>query len=285
MKLNLHISLAWPAVGLALILDAFPLAEANAETGAGAPARPVTREAALAEVEQFDLSGLPASATTFAEQQIHFSIREHQPGDVSDAIRIQRKMAAVYRERGDAVRADAADRRAATAQAALRIPAGSLSITTSSRRSGPESEAQRTVNPPAGAPPPLPAAAPPVPSAPAAKPAFTGLFYHMHSASALEKWDFNADGTFRHTWVGGGAGASSRTAEKGTFHLEGGDLVLEIGNVVSAYAANTGYKQTSLGAGTDESHEVRRMKLVLHGDKGSGGIALDGVEFKVRSWE
>ncbi|MBI4623673.1 MAG: hypothetical protein HY736_10725 [Verrucomicrobia bacterium] len=120
---------------------------------------------------------------------------------------------------------------------------------------------------------------------PAPKSGFSGLFYHMHSAASLEKWDFNPDGTFLHTWVGGGAGASSRMSERGTFRLEGGELVLQVNKVVGAFVASTGSKQSTLGAGTEISAETRHMKITLRGDKGGGGIVLDGVEFKVRSWQ
>lgn len=63
-------------------------------------------------VENFDLTGLPAKATNFAEQHLMNMIERHKPGDTEDATVIQQQLAQYYRQKGDTARARVADERA-----------------------------------------------------------------------------------------------------------------------------------------------------------------------------
>lgn len=71
------------------------------------------------EAESFDLSGLPKATSRTAHSQAERELLRlagsHRSGDAADAARIQRKLAAYYREKGDYDRARAAEERAIAA--------------------------------------------------------------------------------------------------------------------------------------------------------------------------
>lgn len=71
------------------------------------------------EDESFDLSGLPKATSGIAQSQTERELLQlagsHRSGDAAGAARIQRKLAAYYREKGDYDRARAAEERAIAA--------------------------------------------------------------------------------------------------------------------------------------------------------------------------
>jgi hypothetical protein len=223
----------------------------------------------LVQVEKFDVSGLPAKPSRFLEQRLAELIKEHKAGDIPHAIAIQQKLAEAYRARRDTMRADAAEQLVAAARhaSAMNEPAPAPA---SDAPAAPATTADNVST----AKEPAPALKPPAKKAP-----FAGIYWRQHPNGAVEKWDFNADGTFLHQWLSG-----TRTSERGEFSVEQGQLVLRVSNVANAYAASTGYKQTTLGGSNEASGEIRRVKFKLKGKKGEEGIVIDGVEFAVRHW-
>ncbi len=245
------------------------------------------------DAETFDLSGLPAQPATFLQQQLRDLIKSHKAGDMIDAAEVQRKLAQCYREVNDETRAKQADERArladelasgskssgsdAGSKAESRQAPGRSGSTQS--KSAPPGPAPSTSTVPKTGPAPAPAAIG------SKRPAFSGNYYRMPGPGVLEKWDFNEDGTFYHTGIAGGSGTSVRNGARGTFEVVGNELVLTITSEAGGFATPTGSRQTTIGGGAETKHETQRMKITLVGERGKNGIVLDGVEFKVRSWQ
>ena len=205
--------------------------------------------------EKFDLSGLPSRPTNFAEQRLLDMVQHHERGNLADAAFIQRKLAQYYNEKGDTARARVAEQRAKAAD-------------------GPSEK--------------TPA---PAPSSPNSNPTSTGRTadftgkYWVRDENGLQTWDFNSDGTFYHAWIAGGAGTSARSSEKGTFHLSGEYLVLNVTSGASAFATpSVGGRGTLVGGGAEAKGEVRRLKIELLGPGGRDGIVLDSVKLAVKHW-
>lgn len=106
---------------------------------------------------------------------------------------------------------------------------------------------------------------------------FSGRFYRMVSGSTMEKWDFNRDGTFEHTWVAAGM-ASSRTGERGHYRIAGNAITLATDRQTTAFAG-----AYSVGAGSRGGKRYR-WSIQLLGNDGAQGMILNGASFKVRHW-
>jgi hypothetical protein len=77
-----------------------------------APAQTATRPAGI---EQFDVAGLPKTATTPEERQIFLMLQHHKRGDLRDATRIHMMLAEYYKALGDRTRAADCAKQAADA--------------------------------------------------------------------------------------------------------------------------------------------------------------------------
>ncbi|HZI30415.1 MAG TPA: hypothetical protein VFD64_19775 [Gemmatimonadaceae bacterium] len=79
-------------------------------------------------VERFDVTGLPATASSTLEKEIFTLIRYHRRGDLKDAARIHLMLAEYYKLNGEAKRADDCNKMAAEAWEAaengVRVSAG-----------------------------------------------------------------------------------------------------------------------------------------------------------------
>ena len=207
--------------------------------------------------EFFDTSGMPKQPTNFLEQQIFARIAAHIAGDLSDAAMIQRKLGKYYADKGDERRSEAAFLRAADAE---NPPKPAPAIIETAPKAPPRTET------------PAPAAYPKNP--------ITGNYYGYEERT-LHTWEFHADGTFLHTWIASGAGTSVRNSERGAYSLAGDTLELKIASAASAFATpGAGSRTTLLGGGAAQSAEIRRVKLRFD----SGGVTLDGVRLKPKSW-
>lgn len=84
--------------------------------------------AKAASPERFDVSGLPAKATSSLEQEIFTLLKYHRRGDLRDAARIHLKLAEYYTEIGDKTRSSDCSKMAAEAWEAaengVRVTAG-----------------------------------------------------------------------------------------------------------------------------------------------------------------
>jgi hypothetical protein len=240
---------------------------------AGAPAASTDAAAtSRSDAEEFDVSGLPQPPTSFEEQRLWAMIKAHRPGE-ADAALIQRKLAAYYRAHGDAARAEAAERRArgdATARPADAAEARAAASGPAPSRPAAESGA-RPQKAQAGA-------------APGAAAACTGRYYGMDGRT-LHTWEFTADGAFQHSIVSSGAGTSVRTGERGRCEVAGDTLVLYVEKTATGFASpGVGGRSTQVGGGADTSREVRRLHFKKLGKDGAGGMVLDGVTLKPKSW-
>lgn len=105
--------------------------------------------------------------------------------------------------------------------------------------------------------------------------------YYAMLNGRLEKWSFNHDGTFLHEGVAGGAGAYSRGSERGTYSINGDNLMLKIGNTATAFGGGAG-SSAIVGASAGAATETRNMKIQLLGSDGADGVVLNGVTFHIR---
>jgi len=234
-------------------------------------------------VEDFDLTGLPAQSTTFAEQKLRDLVSGHRPGDRADAVRIQQKLAEYYRSKGDLRRATEAEDRARAVDTAIKGAGGAAGTGSQSMQTEPA--AASGVAPERGR---TPAATPANKQAgpwdappPGRHSDFSGRFYGMEGR-LMHTWDFYPDGTFLHRTI---AGSAASTSERGTFAVSGGVIDLYVTRQAASYSAPTvGGRGTAYGGGANDSAEHRRLKIGMRGPGGKDGIVLDGVELKVKSW-
>jgi hypothetical protein len=198
--------------------------------------------------ERFDTSGMPRRPTNFVEQQISEMIASHKWGDLQDAARIQRKLGRYYADRGDEQRATTAFLAAAAAER----PGTDQTV--------PEKGAAH------------------VPATPA--PELKGGYYG-YAGKTLHIWEFNSDGTFLHTWIGSGAGASVRNSERGSFRVRGEELELNLSSAAAGFVTpGVGNRTTLAGGAQDKRTDVCRLKFVRSED----GIVLDGLKLKPKGW-
>lgn len=217
----------------------------------------VVLAAQVHDPEWFDTTGMPRRPSTFVEQQILDMIQRHRPGDLADAARIQQKLGRYYADKGDEPRANQAFQRA--------VPPGPP---------GPPG------SPTAGPAKPVDRSSPPQPSRVSAS-KLAGNYYG-YEGRTLHIWDFQASGTFLHTWIVSGAGTSVRSSERGEFQLDGDFLALKIDSAATAFATpGVGGRSTQLGGGADGAQSHRRLSIRWLKE---GVIVLDGNELKVKSW-
>lgn len=97
--------------------------------GLALPSPATSQQPKATRVEQFDLSGLPKSATTEQEREILLLVQHHKRGDLKDATRIHMMLAQYYKRQGDKSRAANCESQAAEAwdasEKGLRLTAGS----------------------------------------------------------------------------------------------------------------------------------------------------------------
>ena len=200
-----------------------------------------------AQVERFDVGGLPDRPTNFLEQQIFELLSSHRPGDLASAAAIQRKLGQYYQQSGDDARAAAAFRLAAAAAAEpVRQP-----------------EAKRAPDSPV-------------------RSALAGNYYG-YEGRTLHTWDFHADGTFLHTWMISGSGTRVRNSERGVFRLQGDTLELKLGSSASGFSTpGIGADNTLIGGSAETATRIQRVKIRL--DQTGKLVALDGIEVKPKSW-
>lgn len=146
-----------------------------------------------AELEKFDVSGLPATATTELEKEIFLLLRVHKKGDLTDATRIHMKLAEYYKAKGEAKKAADCTKLAGEAWDAANgaIPNSALSPGTPPFR--PEGTFEKT-------------------------------FTVTDELKVMHTWQFYVDGTFSHsvTDLTKGEGPS----ELGWYSLKGGQMRL-----------------------------------------------------------
>jgi hypothetical protein len=113
------------------------------------------------------------------------------------------------------------------------------------------------------------------------------LYYAMING-ALEKWDFNADGSFLHQGVVAGSGTSVRGSERGTYQIQGNVLQLQITKQTTAFltpGVSSSGRNTQMGGNTTGNAQTRKMTFQSVGSDGQNGVVLNGTTFKVRHWE
>jgi hypothetical protein len=195
--------------------------------------------------EDFDTSAMPRRPTNFIEQQISEMIASHTWGDLQGAARIQRKLGRYYADQGDDRRSTAAFLAAAAAAA--------------------QPEAGRQAH---------------VPSKPSLAGNFSGNFFG-YEGRTLHTWDFHINGTYLHTWIAAGAGASVRNSERGGFAVFGGELELRPASAAAGFVTpGAGGRSTVVGGGEDSGSPPRRLRFV----RSESGILLDGMKLKPKSW-
>jgi hypothetical protein len=215
-------------------------------------------------VEDFDTSGLPARPTNFTEQKLFDLIQSYRRGNLTEAAIIQRKLSEYYRDKGDTRRAREAVERGAPAGPPRSTPAGTPTPA------------------PWSTSPPAPWSTSPPPPPPSGRADFTGHYYRMEG-STMHTWDFNPGGAFLHTIIARGVGTSVRNSEKGVFRLTGNTVELTILSSTTGFVTPApGGRSAVIGGGHDSKPEVRRLPIQLH--RSGGGITLDGLELKVKSW-
>src|SRR5438552_16675985 len=117
---------------------------------------------------------------------------------------------------------------------------------------------------------------------PSRKPAFSGRYYG-YEGRTLHTWDFNPDGTFRHTSIAVGVGTSVRASEKGAFRMLGQFLELALASGATGFTAPAvGGRGAVVGGAADRMAEVRRLRIEFQSP--GQGILLDGISMKVKSW-
>jgi hypothetical protein len=115
--------------------------------------------------------------------------------------------------------------------------------------------------------------------------AMKASFYHMNGPSSETTWDFLADGTCLKTSIGGGTGVSARSSERGTYTISNGTLEVHFTRKTGASTTTvTGGDRSTLTGSTQQASEVHRYAIELLGTNGSGGMVLDGVTYKVKTW-
>ncbi len=113
--------------------------------------------------------------------------------------------------------------------------------------------------------------------------AFTGAYYASING-AVEKWDFNADGTFTHTGIRPSSMSYGRNFERGSYSISNGVLTLHVKNQVNTFndhqprAAGQGAQV----AASDSSEHSRTAKIQLLGNHGDKGVVIDGQTFNIR---
>jgi hypothetical protein len=147
-------------------------------------------------IERFDVSGLPATASSTLEKEIFTLIRYHRRGDLRDATRIHLKLAEYYKERGEAARADDCTKMASEAWEA----------------------AEKGVRVSAGAP-----------GTPPFEPAGTfrmNFAYADEELGATHRWEFFDDGTFAHSLTTPAGQTSPPPTELGWYSIQEGQVRL-----------------------------------------------------------
>ena len=256
------------------------------------PAALMAQSATASSVERFDLSGVAPRGVT--EQSLRDRVARHHAGDMSDAIAIQRALAAYYRTHGDTLRANAA--------AALRDggkPAGAMARygDVPAKTYG-EVPAKKYGDVPAktygelpaktygDVPAPVRERASTAPTPPGASPsgAQDMHFFHMADPAHEDLWDFKADGSFSHTEVGGQGGVSARTSETGTYAIANGTLVVNVTQRIGAAAVTGSGQRNTLTADQSATSETRKYTISLLGVRGASGMLLNGVRYYVKNW-
>jgi hypothetical protein len=148
-----------------------------------------------ANLEKFDVAGLPKTGTNDAERQILQLLRYHKKGDLKDAARIHMMLAEYYKERGEKARADDCKKMAGeawdAAESGVRTSAGSP-----------------------GSPPFDPAGA------------FTKAFGYTDDVGITHRWEFWDDGTFAHSVTDTKAADATPITELGWYSILDGQVRL-----------------------------------------------------------
>ena len=147
------------------------------------------------DVERFEVSGLPATATNDLEREIFLLLRIHKKGDFTDASRIHVKLAQYYQSQGKSALADDCNRMAMRAWEAA----------TGERPTSAGS---------AGSPPfePLNTLA--------------AVFSYSDDLRVEHTWEFFMDGTFAHSLTNDSTTTSAGPRELGWYSIAGGRLRL-----------------------------------------------------------
>ena len=279
------------------------------------PAALMAQSATASTVERFDLSGVAPRGVT--EQSLRDRVARHHAGDMSDAIAIQRALAAYYLTHGDTLRANAAaalrdggkpagamarygDVPAKTygevpakkygdvpAKTYGELPAKTYGDVPAPRYDAPASSAAPTTRGTTGRDPaPVRERASTAPTPPGASPsgAQDMHFFHMADPAHEDLWDFKADGSFSHTEVGGQGGVSARTSETGTYAIANGTLVVNVTQRIGAAAVTGSGQRNTLTADQSATSETRKYTISLLGVRGASGMLLNGVRYYVKNW-
>jgi hypothetical protein len=159
------------------------------------PAPSAAQKAKVPSVEQFDVSGLPGTATTDQEREILLLVQYHKRGDLKDATRIHMMLAQYYKKRGDRTRAANCESQATEAWEAsekgLRVSAGSP-----------------------GSPPFEPVGT------------FTQAFGYTDDIGLTHRWEFFGDGTWSHAFADPKATDAKPLQELGWYAVTAGSVRL-----------------------------------------------------------
>jgi hypothetical protein len=208
--------------------------------------------------EVFDTSGMPRRPSVFIEQQILDLIHSHQSGDLTDAARIQRKLARYYFDKNDQSRSRAAFLAAAEAEAGA--SAGTVAETDKAETASVEHAA---VSAPGGT-------------------SFTGNYFGFHGQT-LHTWEFHPDHTFLHTWIASRSGTSVRSSERGWFRPMGDLLEVQLTSMASGFTTpGAGGRSTVSGGGVEAAGSVRRIPI--HWVVPGRSMILDGISLQLKPW-
>ncbi len=224
------------------------------------------------DFERFDTTGLDDSGRDLSRM-----VGSHRRGDVAGAVRIQRRLAAYYRAKGDTERARAAEQRAAAAPnyGLAPLPAGQVkeadSLDIPSYQPDTPAEAGK---PPKPAPPDEPRgpdAAPPQPAPPPAETAVPPGRYFVLRGQTMHTWEFRPDGTFEHGW------ALMRGESQGPANFEAGTY-----SMVGPYMTLMVLRQSG-GGRPGPRGNARRLRVEVPGS-GQDGIVLGGMILEEMPW-
>lgn len=146
--------------------------------------------------EKFDVSGLPAKASSTLEQEIFTLLRYHRRGDLRDAARIHLKLAEYYKEIGDKVKADDCTKMASeaweAAESGVKVTAGSPGK--------PPFEPERTFK--------------------------QNFAYTDPDLGTTHRWEFYDDGTYSHSLPAPAGSSTPPPKELGWYQLLDGQIRL-----------------------------------------------------------
>ncbi|MFN8581412.1 MAG: hypothetical protein U0163_10600 [Gemmatimonadaceae bacterium] len=144
-----------------------------------------------ANVERFEVAGLPKTPTTDLEKEIFMLLRVHKKGDLADATRIHMKLAEYYKHVGDNARAADCTK---SAEAAWQAISGNTAPTSAASPGSPPFD-------PAGT--------------------FEGSFLYVDDLKVEHRWDFFVDGTYSHRITDGRDASVRPPTELGWYSVTG----------------------------------------------------------------